>query len=93
MKYLIYYTKISLVGDMGEELAKVTFPEISHNSYDIRRTVVDESLRGQGIAGKLVEMAISEINSRGGELTASCSYAAKQRNWSACRRGILREQP
>lgn len=77
MKYLIYHSKISCVDDTGKELAKVTFPETSSNSYDIRHTVVDESLRGQGIAGKLVEIAISEINRRGGKLTASCSYAQK----------------
>ena len=77
MKYKIFHSKISCVDDRGKELAKVTFPETSSNSYDIRHTVVDESLRGQGIAGKLVELAILEINRRGGALTASCSYAQK----------------
>ena len=77
MKYKIYHSKISCVDDSGKELAKVTFPATASNSYDIRHTVVDESLRGQGIAGKLVELTILEINRRGGELTASCSYAQK----------------
>ena len=77
MKYTIYQSKISCVDDRGKEVAKVTFPEVSHNSYEIRRTVVDEEYRGQGIAGKLIELAVSEINRRGGELTASCSYAQK----------------
>lgn len=77
MKYTIYHSKISCVDDRGKEVAKVTFPEVSHNHYDIRRTVVDEAYRGQGIAGKLVELAVSDINRRGGELTASCLYAQK----------------
>lgn len=77
MKYTIYHSKISCIDDHGQEIAKVTFPEISPNSYDIRRTVVDEAYRGKGIAGKLIELAVSDINRRGGELTASCSYAQK----------------
>lgn len=74
MNYKIYYTKISLIDENKKEVAKITFPEISPNVYDIQKTFVDDSLRGQGIAGKLVQMAISEINKRGGEITASCSY-------------------
>lgn len=75
MDYKIYYTKISFIDDNEKEVAKITFPEISPNVYEIQKTFVDDSLRGQGIAGKLVQMAISEINKRGGEITASCSYA------------------
>lgn len=75
MNYKIYYTKISLIDENEKEAAKITFPEISPNVYDIQKTFVDDSLRGQGIAGKLVQMAITEINKRGGEITASCSYA------------------
>lgn len=77
MKYTIYHSKISCVDDHGKEIAKVTFPEVSQNNYDIRRTVVDEAYRGQGIAGRLIELAVADINRRGGELTASCSYAQK----------------
>ncbi|MDE6020504.1 MAG: N-acetyltransferase [Ruminococcus sp.] len=75
MNYKIYYTKISLIDENEKEVAKIIFPEISPNVYDIQKTFVDDRLRGQGIAGKLVQMAISEINKRGGEITASCSYA------------------
>ena len=75
MNYKIYHTKISLIDENEKEVAKVTFPEISPNVYDIQKTFVDDSLRGQGIAGKLVQMAITEINKRGGEITASCFYA------------------
>ena len=43
--------------------------------YNIYHTFVDESLRGQGIASKLMEAAINEIKARGGEAQATCSYA------------------
>ena len=36
---------------------------------------VDESLRGQGIASKLVEMAVAEIKRKDCQVQASCSYA------------------
>lgn len=75
MNYKIYYTKISFIDENEKEVAKITFPEISPNVYDIRKIFVDESLRGQGIAKKLLQMAITEINERGGEITASCPYA------------------
>ncbi len=77
MNYKIYHTKISLIDENEREVAKATFPETSPNVYDIKETFVDDSLRGQGIAGKMVQMAITEINKRGGEITASCSYAKK----------------
>lgn len=54
MNYKIYYTQISLIDENEKEVAKITFPEISPNVYDIQKTFVDDSLRGQGIAGKLV---------------------------------------
>ncbi len=39
----------------------------------IDHTFVDDSLRGQGIAGKLVKTALEEIQSRNGKVTATCS--------------------
>ena len=77
MNYKIYHTEIVITGEDETETAKITFPETSPNVYNIKETFVDDSLRGQGIAGKLVQMAITEINKRGGEITASCSYAKK----------------
>lgn len=56
-------------------VAEITFPEVREGVYEIDHTFVDDSLRGQGIAGKLMELAVEEIKSRGGEVTASCSYA------------------
>ncbi len=77
MNYKIYPTKISFIDDSRNEVAKITFPMTSPDVYEIRHTHVDGSLRGQGIAGRLVEMAIAEIHRRGGTVTASCSYAQK----------------
>ncbi len=77
MNYITEHSKISIVDTDGKETAAITFPETSPNVFDLNHTFVDDSLRGQGIAGKLVAMAISEIHRRGGTVTASCSYAEK----------------
>ena len=77
MNFLTYESKISCIDDNGKEVGKITFPKRENNVYEIKTTKVDESMQGQGIAGKLVQMAITEINKRGGEITANCSYAKK----------------
>ncbi|MBP3256285.1 MAG: N-acetyltransferase [Clostridia bacterium] len=56
-------------------LAEIEYEKIGENEYNIYHTFVDESLRGQGIASKLVEMAVNEINKKNGKVSATCSYA------------------
>ena len=61
----------------GDVLAEVTFPEVESGVVDINHTFVDDSLRGQGIAGKLLEQAAQELSETGRKARLSCSYAAK----------------
>ena len=61
----------------GKIIAEVTFPETAPGVFTIDHTFVDDSLRGQGMAGKLVQAAVDEIEKRGGEVRATCSYAVK----------------
>lgn len=56
-------------------IAEITFPETQPGVFCINRTFVDDTLRGQGIAGQLVKLAVEEIQSKGGKVTATCSYA------------------
>ena len=58
-------------------IAEITFPETSQGIFVIDHTFVDESLRGQGVASKLVQAAVNEIKKRGGKVEATCSYAKK----------------
>ena len=51
------------------------YEKLEGNTYNIYHTFVDESLRGQGVASKLVEEAVKEIKSKGGKIKATCSYA------------------
>ena len=61
----------------GKIVAEIDFEKKQgeDNTYVIFRTFVDNSLRGQGVAGLLVEEAIKEIQGRGGKVEATCSYA------------------
>ena len=61
----------------GKLIAEVTFPETAPGVYTIDHTFVDGSLRGQGIAAKLVQAAVDEIIGKGGEVQAVCPYAVK----------------
>lgn len=75
MDFIKEETRIYLNNENGEMIAEITFPK-DGDVYCINHTYVDDSLRGQGIAGKLVEMAVRQIKSKGGKVTATCSYAA-----------------
>ncbi len=63
--------------DAGRVIAEVTFPETEPGVFTIDHTFVDDSLRGQGMASKLVQAAVDEITKRQGEVKATCSYAVK----------------
>lgn len=61
--------------EKGKLLAEITFPEISSGIVEIDHTFVDDSLRGQGIAGNLMEMAVSVIKMADKKIKPTCSYA------------------
>ena len=69
--------RIYIENEVGETIAEVTFPETSEGVFTIDHTIVDSSLQGQGVAGKLVQAAVDEIKRRGGKVEATCSYAVK----------------
>ena len=75
MTFMTDGNRIYLNDDNGAMIAEVTFPETAPGVYTIDHTFVDDSLRGQGVAGKLVQAAVDEIKRRGGTVQATCSYA------------------
>lgn len=60
----------------GKVIAEVTFPTID-GTVVINHTFVDNSLRGQGIAGKLLTAAAEQLRADGIKAKATCSYAVK----------------
>lgn len=65
------------VCDDSKTLAEVTFPNIDDTTVDINHTFVDPSLRGQGIAGKLMILAYETIKQQGYKAVVTCPYAIK----------------
>lgn len=70
--------RIFVADENGNVLAEILFPLTSNGECTITHTFVDDSLRGQGIAGELVKRAVSEIEKRGLKIKSTCSYAS---NW------------
>ena len=68
MKFIHEQNRIYGIDENGKVLAEITFPRTEPGVYTIEHTIVDGSLRGQGIAGKLVQAAIEDIKGNGGKL-------------------------
>lgn len=76
MKFQYEPGRIYAVDPSGTLLAEVTFPA-SNGVAVVDHTFVDPSLRGQGIADKLLTAAVEQIRSQGLKARATCSYAVK----------------
>ncbi|MDD3221793.1 MAG: N-acetyltransferase [Clostridia bacterium] len=53
------------------------FCRYSGNQVEILRVEVDDSMRGRGIAGQLVEKVVTEAEGENKEIVPICSYAVK----------------
>ena len=77
MEFIKEDDRIYLKDENGKIVAEITFEKQGENIYNINHTFVDESLRGKGIASKLVEEAVKLIKEKNGVVKATCSYANK----------------
>ena len=77
MNFIQEQNRIFLNDENNHLVAVVTFPKDHDNVVTIDHTYVDASLRGQGIAGKLMEEAVSHFRENNLKAKASCSYAIK----------------
>lgn len=75
MDFIHEVDKIYAKDTNGTLLALVDFPARDHSRIDITHVFVDESLRGQGIAGKLMELAYADIKNAGKRIVAKCPFA------------------
>ena len=76
MKFIYEANRIYINDDRGQMIAEITFPLVGDNIVDLDHTYVSNVLRGQGIAGKLMEEALKVIEKNGWKANTSCSYAA-----------------
>lgn len=77
MKFQTEEGRIYLDGEDGKPRAEVCFPAEDGTTVNITHTFVDDSLRGQGVAGKLMEAAAGELRRRGKKARLTCPYAVK----------------
>ena len=78
MEEIVFKTaaeRIYAEDENGRLIAEITFPA-QDGVATINHTFVDDSLRGQGVAGKLVKAACEKIRTDGNKIAATCSYAA-----------------
>lgn len=68
---------IYLRNDSGAHLAEVTFSEMGNGVVDINHTFVDSSLRGQGMANKLLTNLAQHLRENNQKAYPTCSYAVK----------------
>ncbi len=66
--------RIFACAEDGRLLCEVTFP-VTGGVAELNHTFVDESLRGQGVAGRLMAAAVEDIRAGGWKLRPTCSYA------------------
>lgn len=76
MNFITEDSRIYAKDERERIVAEITFPA-KDGVATIDHTFVDESLRGQGIAGQLMEAAVSKIQKDGNKIAATCSYAVK----------------
>ena len=69
--------RIFVTDEASRLLAEITFPPIGDNLVEIYHTFVSPVLRGQGMAGQLVEKAACQIRDTGRRCRVSCSYAVQ----------------
>jgi predicted GNAT family acetyltransferase len=77
MDFIQEANKIYLNDDNNHMIAVVTFPKVNEGVVNLDHTFVDPSLRGQGVAGKLMEAAVAYFRSNDLKVKPTCSYAVK----------------
>lgn len=77
MEFIYNKNQVALLNENGRVIAEVTFPDVDADTVNIDHVFVDASLRGQGIAGKLLEATIKHLRGQGKNVILSCSYAIK----------------
>lgn len=77
MEFRTYKNRIVLVDDEAQALAEIDFPAMEEEpgTVEITHTYVDESLRGRGLAGKLMTRLITYLERNQLKAWPNCSYA------------------
>lgn len=75
MDFIYEPERIIIKNEENKIVGEIDFPLQADGNYVITHTFVDDSLRGQGMADKLVQAAADYIEKQGKTTVATCSYA------------------
>jgi uncharacterized protein len=67
--------RIYSINENGELLCEATYIRKENGEVNINHTYVNPVLRGQGVAGKMMEVVAEYFCQQGYKTTATCSYA------------------
>lgn len=67
--------RIYMLGENEEIVSEVTFPWIEKNVVCINHVFVSPILRGKGVASRLMDMTVCELEKRNILCTVTCPYA------------------
>lgn len=67
--------KFFVGGDEKAPLAEITYRLSENQQLVVEHTYVSDELRGEGIAGKLVEQVVNYARRNGMKVRSECSYA------------------
>ncbi|KMY53959.1 hypothetical protein AC623_08260 [Bacillus sp. FJAT-27231] len=59
----------------GEVVAELTYVPAGDKQIEVNHTYVSDSLRGQGVGGKLIEEAVHLAREQNMKIIPTCSYA------------------
>jgi len=63
------------IGENGHDLAEMTYTWKDEHTFTIDHTTVDESLRGQGVANKLLAQAVAFAREKNLKIIPLCPFA------------------
>jgi len=78
MKWQYEAGRIYSKNENNELMAETTFSFACNNRVVVNHTYVNPVLRGQGVAGKMMEVVAEHFRENGLKANATCSYA---REW------------
>jgi predicted GNAT family acetyltransferase len=73
----------------GQQLAEMTYQREADDRVNIDHTLVDEKLRGLGVARKLLDAAVAWARETKTKVIATCPYARAQFDKDASIRDVL----
>lgn len=63
--------------EKGNKLAEIKYKELDEHTVEANSTFVDPSLRGQGVAEKLVDRLVEEMKKEDKKIHPTCPYIVK----------------